>query len=603
MQNYYLDDSEWQYHFKNTIDWKTIIPLYYPNFPTAEGFNTPEELIEFFEQTVTASGEWLAQKVFPRARELDKVGGGTLKDGEVIISEPLKKSYTEAVELGVIGACVPTEFGGMGMPIAVGMMMFEQASRACLATCTQICFFTSMADMLERFCDQETQKRLIPKIVAGEMSGSMCLTEPDAGSDVGSLRTTAEKQADGTYLLNGTKIFITNGGGGLGFVLARVKGAPEGLAGISMFLVEEWIESPAGSAEGSKKHNYRIGKIEEKMGMHGSPTCEVVYENSVGHLVGKENEGFQCMLHLMNEARISVGLQSLGGMQSALDQVKTYAEVRKQFGKTLLELPLFKRNYDDWCAERDAFKALMADTVSYFDIWQKLDLKKRHTHELNQQETELYKKALKVVRRRTPLVKFYGAENYALLSQRAIQAFGGYGYMEEYDVGRIHRDCFGALLYEGTSQIQSLMAMKDLVKAMMSNPKKWMQTLVTGHPISNLFSGLSPYEKEFKTIQYEFRKHVSGLILRTFKPEQGFVESLGQIDKIFSKEYWQDSKKIEKLMVHAETLATGLSVIEILSILSKHAAKDSSRVALYQRYLALAKPRLAAIYTDWLQAE
>lgn len=597
IQNYYSEENEWKYLTKNAIDWDAIIPLYYPSFPTADGFNNKQELIEFFEQMLNTSGDWLAKKIYPRAKELDKVGAGKVVDGSVVLSDTLLKSYQEANELGVIGTCVAPEFGGMGAPITLGMLMFEQASRACLSTCTQICFFTSIADMIERFCDSETQKRLIPKIVAGELSGSMCLTEPDAGSDVGSLRTSAVKQSDGSYRLNGTKIFITNGGGGLGFVLARIKGAPEGLAGISMFLVEEWITD----SEGKKQHNYRIGKMEEKMGMHGSPTCEVIYEDSIGHLVGQENEGFQYMLHLMNEARISVGLQSLGGIEAAIDNVKTYAETRKQFGRTLLELPLFKRNYDDWCTERDAFRALMVDTISYFDIYQRLDMKKRHSGDLTEAESKLLKKALKVVRRRTPLVKFYGAETYALISQRAIQAFGGYGYMEEYDVGRIHRDCFGALLYEGTSQIQSLMAMKDLVKVMMKDPGKWMQTLVASHPIGNLFSDLNAYEKDFKIHQYEFRKQVSGLILKTFKPEQGLVEALTHINKVFSKEYWQDSKKIEKLMVHAETLATGLSLIEILSVLSKHASKDPARGDLYHRFLKLAKPRLAAVYADWDQ--
>lgn len=597
IQNYYTEESEWKYLINNAVDWDTIIPLYYPSFPTAEGFNNKQELIAFYEEILSVNGNWMATKIYPRARELDKVGAGKIVDGSVVLSEPLLQSYKEASELGVFGTCMSPEFGGMGAPITVGLFMFEQGSRACEATCTQLCFFTSIADMIERFCDHETQQRLIPQILAGQLSGSMCLTEPDAGSDVGSLRTSAEKQADGKYLITGNKIFITNGGGGLGFVLARIKGAPEGLAGISMFLVEEWIDGPNG-----RVHNYKIGKLEEKMGMHGSPTCEVVYENSVGMLIGKENEGFQYMLHLMNEARISVGLQSLGGIEAALENVKDYAETRKQFGKTLMELPLFKRNYDDWCAERDAFRALMVDTISYFDIFQRLDLKKRHTGELSESETALYKKVFKVTRRRTPLVKMYGAEMYGTLSQKAIQAFGGYGYMQEYDVERIHRDCFGALLYEGTTQIQSLMAMKDLIKIMTKDPGKWMQSMVMSHPLGNILSGLSTTEKDFRGHQYEFRKHVSGLILRCFKPELGFVESLTQLNKIFSVEVFQQSDKIEKLMTHAETIAWAMTTIEILSVLSKHAAKDPSREALYYAYLKLAKVRLAGIYEDWKTA-
>jgi alkylation response protein AidB-like acyl-CoA dehydrogenase len=248
-----------------------------------------------------------------------------------------------------------------------------------------------------------------------------------------------------------------------------------------MFFVREWIDIP-GSEQ--KKHNYKITKIEEKMGMHGSVTCEVVYDNTVGILVGGENDGFKLMLHLMNEARISVGLQGLGGIEASVGAAVEYAATRKQFGKPLNELPLMKRNLRDWETERDAFRVLMVDTLSHFDISSHLHLKKLHTGDLNEKEDALYRKASKVVRRRTPLVKYYGAEANATLSQKAIQAFGGYGFMQEYDVERLHRDSFGALLYEGTSQIQALMAMKDFVKVLIKKPGKFLQSLMASHPLS-----------------------------------------------------------------------------------------------------------------------
>lgn len=597
--NFYSDSDEWKFLFRNAIDWDTIIPLYKKEFPTSEGFKDKEELIAFYEDLLTQTGKWTAETLAPRAAELDRVGGARLVDGCVEITEPLQKTYKEATDLDLLGLSVDPRYGGMGAPIVLGLAVFGQIARACFSTTCQVGFFTSIADMMEHYAPQDLKDKFIPKIIQGKISGSMCLTEPDAGSDVGALRTTAEKQEDGSYLLNGTKCFITNGGGGLAFILARVKGAPKGLEGISMFFAEEWLETQ----DGKKKHNYRIAKIEEKMGLHGSPTCEVVYENTVARLIGKENEGFKIMLYLMNEARISVGAQALGGMEACLSIARKYVETRVQFGKPVIDLPLMKRNFQDWETERDAFRALMVETGSSFDIFQRLHLKKALTGELTKKETETYLKAGQETRRRTPLVKYYGAEANTLLTQRAIQALGGYGFMVEYELERLHRDSFAALLYEGTSQIQALMAMKDLVKAVMKSPSQYIQTIVSSHPIGMLMSE-SEFDRATNHVSYTLKKNLALLLMKCFKPElslseMGFKEVLTQIRQVFNKNYWQDAGKVEKLMVHAETLCQALSYEETLKILAKHANQHPSRGPLFQRYLKLVTPRYEAIYADW----
>jgi alkylation response protein AidB-like acyl-CoA dehydrogenase len=588
--NYFTDAPEWKYLFRNAFEWDTILPLYFPSYPTPQGFQNKEEVLSFFEQILETTGKWAGETLKERAAELDETGCAVLNsDGSVELLSPIRKTYEEAVKLELIGLSLEERYGGMGLPLSLTMTAFEQIARACVSTSTQLGFFTSMADMIERFCDEETRQRLIPRIIKGELSGSMCLTEPDAGSDVGALRTSAKKQPDGTYLLNGTKCFITNAGGGFGFILARIDGAPAGLDGISLFLAEE--------KEGGKQ-NYRVTKIEEKMGMHGSMTCEVVYENTVARLVGKEHEGFKIMLHLMNEARISVGLQSIGGIEAALERAKDYASVRKQFGRTLVDLPLFKRNQDDWETEQDAFRALMADTISSFDIFQRLDMKERHQGTLTESEEKLMKKHKDIIRARTPLVKYLGAESYATLSIKAIQAFGGYGYMKEYGVERIHRDCFGALLYEGTSQIQALMAMKDYIKKLMKNPARFVQSMVSAHPIGSL-GERSEFKKAYLSLQYEFQKSLAGLVLSCFTPGTGLFEKLTHLSDTFDRKTWQDQEKLERMMTHAETLCQALSMIEIIKVLGKQAEKDPARKALFFRYLGIAKPRLAAIYSDW----
>jgi alkylation response protein AidB-like acyl-CoA dehydrogenase len=465
-------DHTWKELFTHHLPWDDILPLYYPEFPTADGYKNKEEIIASFCDILDATGSWSQDTLAPRAKIIDKVGAGELKDGRTIPSEPLQASYQEATELGILALTAAKEFGGMELPAVVNLFLYTQIHRACIGTGTQISFFTSIADMVERFCPKEVAQRIIPRIIAGELSGSMNLTEPGAGSDVGSLKTSALRQENGTYLLNGAKIFITNGGGGIGFVLARVKGAPEGLKGISLFFIEQF-------PEGTTAPNYLVTKIEEKMGMHSSFTCEVVYENSVAHLVGEEGQGIEYMFHLMNESRIGVGLQAISGLEACLSYVRQYAETRVQFGKTLLELPLYAYNLKNWEIERDAFRCLMVDTYGQFDIYAKIDLMQRHGKVLSKDEAALFSKAKKICRLRTPLVKYYGAETYTTLSQKCIQALGGYGFIAEYEAERFHRDSFAPLLYEGTSQIQALMALKDLFKFISKSPMTYIKLAFT----------------------------------------------------------------------------------------------------------------------------
>lgn len=580
--NYFSDEKEWTWLFRHAIDWDTILPLYYNSYPTEDGFNSKEEAIQFFEELLSSTGEWCGTSVAERAALLDDVGAGEVVNGKTIPSEPLAALYNEAKELQIYGVTLPTEHGGMGVPASIHMVALEQLSRACLASSTQLAFFTSIGEMVHRFCDEETANRLVPKIVSGEISGSMCLTEPGCGSDLGLIRTTATPDEDGWFKINGSKIFITNGGGGIHFTLARTPDAAEGLDGISMFLLEQDL--------GDGKNNFEVVKNEHKMGMHGSFTTEILYENSRARMVGSEGEGFKMMLHLMNEARIAVGMQSLGLIEASIGYAEKYASERQQFGKPIAELPLMKRLLNDFTTERDAIRALMVDTVSHFDIFQKLDLKQRHTGDLTKEEQNLLEEARLWTRKRTPLVKYYVCEAATTLTQRAIQVLGGYGFMHEYPVERFHRDSFGPLLYEGTSQIQALMALKDVVKYAIKDPKRFFQNVLFKHPGADLLSRSEEWSKEFKSVHYRFKKKMIGLLLSCLKPEG---------TNVFNAKLWQREEGVDKLMAHAETLTQALSYMETLRVLCEHANIDKSRADLYFRYQKLVKPRLEAIYSDW----
>ncbi|OFZ26916.1 MAG: hypothetical protein A2381_20020 [Bdellovibrionales bacterium RIFOXYB1_FULL_37_110] len=584
--NFYSDEQEWQWLFKSAIDWKTIIPLYFPTFPTEEGLNSPEEVISFLEELLGQTGEWTAGAVSNRAKEMDKHHAGIVENGKTVPNEYLSALYRECVELGIFGLSVPKKYGGMELPFSMNLTLFAQISRACLSSCTQIAFFTSIADMLDRFGPAQFKDKYIPKIVQGEISGAMCLTEPGAGSDVGAIKTTAVLQANGNYRITGTKAFITNGGGGLGYVLARIKGEPEGLEGISMFFVEQEIDGE----NGTKIQNYKVTKNEDKMGLHGSFTCEIVYENTLGYLVGEKNMGFHYMLHLMNEARLAVGLQALGTIEGSLYHARIYAEERIQFGVPLVELPLYKRNLQDYETERDALRALIVDTISHYDIFQKLDQLQKDGKELTKEEKKILKDAYLWTRKRTPLVKYYSCEIATNLSQRAIQMLGGYGFMQEYPVERYHRDSFAPLLYEGTSQVQALMALKDIVKYAIKDPSRFFANIFFKHPIGAIINKESEITKKYTTYHYTFKKRFIKLLIKCLRPQMG---------KIFNPKAWMEMDRVNILMAHAETVCQALSYMETLRVLCYHANQDNQRRTLFTRYEKLIAPRLEAIYKDW----
>lgn len=584
--NYYSDNPEWKWLFKNAIDWDTIIDLYYPSFPTEDGIESKEEALGFLEELLSATGEWCAGPVAERAPILDELGPGKVENGRTIPNEHLQAFYDEAKELGVFGLVLPQKYGGMHAPNTIGMVAFSQLARACLGSCTQLAFFSSMGDMAHRFLDDETAERIVPQIIAGDLSGSMNLTEPGCGSDLGMIKTTATPQDDGTYLLNGSKIFISNGGGGMGFVLAKIKGSEDSLDGISLFFTEQDIKDK----DGNDKLNYTIEKSEEKMGMHGSFTTMVVYENSVAHLVGEAKDGFKYMLHLMNEARIAVGFQALGVIEASLSYARQYAEERVQFGKPIAELPLMKRNLEDFETEMDAIRALLVDTESHFDIFQFLHLKKQKTGDLTEKEKELFEEAKLWTRKRTPLVKYYACEAATTLSQRAIQVLGGYGYMKEYPVERYHRDSFGPLLYEGTSQIQALMALKDVVKYAIKEPATFFNNILYKHPAAEFLNRSNEWSRQYKSAHYRFKKKMMGLLYSCLNPGAA---------KILDFKAWADPENVNDLMIHAETLTQALSYMETLRVLCDHANKDSGRAELFYRYHKLIQPRMEAIYKDW----
>ncbi|MBI2520838.1 MAG: acyl-CoA/acyl-ACP dehydrogenase [Bdellovibrio sp.] len=580
--SYFRDSQEWQWLFNHAFDWEGVLPVYYPSYPTPEGWSDPHEVQTFYKEMLEQICKWSEEKIAPRAPLLDKHGPGEIVSGLMIPNELLKNLYHEAKQLELYGLTTARHYGGLELPVALNFMAFAFIGRACLASSSQLGFYSGIADMLERFCAPEDCQRLIPKILNGELSGCMALTEPEAGSDIGSLQTTAILQPDGSYQIRGNKMFITNAGGGLSFVLARIQGEPEGLGGISLFLIEQFVNG---------KQNYLVTKDEHKLGMRGSFTCEVMFDNSIAKLVGDKNHGLTMMFHLMNQSRVGVGGQGLGIMEACLDYVKKYAQERKQFGRPLMELPLFKRNFDQWQVECDAFRALYIDSLNYFTLYHRLDLKKRHTGELCEREQKIFEEASQRTRQLTPLLKYYGAESALEISKKSIQALGGHGLMLDHSVERWHRDSFGPVVYEGTSQIQALMVLKDLVKDVFKRPADFLSFLLPGPLPVPTKSGAEHGQREFLKLDAQVKKGLSTLILKTLRPEEFF--------KLFDSKNWMQKEKLEKLMMHSESICQAMSYLATMKVLAKHYDKEESRGKLFWDYHRLIHPRLMGILDDW----
>src|SRR2546421_2198302 len=348
-------------------------------------------------------------------------------------------------ELGLASPSVPAEFGGAGLPFTVTMMMAEMLARADLATQVQHGIgWNSPAALIYRFGSDEQKARYLPRLAKGEIMGAVAMTEPQAGSDVGRLATTATQQGgDGCWILKGRKQFISAGQGDMVIVLARCVAGSTGLDGLGMFIADR---------EGD---NYIVERAEHKFVIRGSPTCALVFEGTRATALGKPGDGWKQILTFMNESRLGVGIQGIGVATAALAKASEYAATRVQMGKPIREHPMVAEMLLDMETTVTGARAL-AYTAS---VLQDLVL---FGHD---------EQAARDLRELTPLVKWYGTEGAVRVCRLALQIHGGVGVVDEYDVGRFMRDSLITPIYEGTSQIQSLMAVKDLMKATMQRPR------------------------------------------------------------------------------------------------------------------------------------
>jgi len=398
-------------------------------------------------------------EVAPTFEESDRVGA-TFSDGKVTLPESFRKAFRTVADAGWIGAGESPDYGGMGLPecVTAGVSEFLMGANSSLALALILCRGTG--HLVERYGTEEMKKLFCEKLYAGHWAGTMCLTEPSAGSDVGASKAKAVKLDGGRYKITGEKIFITNGDHDLTpniihAVLARTPDAPPGTKGLSLFIVPKIRVKPDGSL--GEPNDVRCGNIEHKLGIHGSPTCSLVFganDGCEGYLLGEEQQGMPLMFLMMNEARYEVGLQGMAIASSAYQSALAYAKERLQSKHykdrradgpqvPIVEHPDVRRMLLDMAAYVQAMRALLFFSAHCLD----------QTHVAEGEKKEYYQGYLELL---TPVCKAWCSDWGFRVTEWALQTYGGYGYTMDYPAEQLLRDQKITSIYEGTNGIQAL---------------------------------------------------------------------------------------------------------------------------------------------------
>lgn len=467
MANIYEETEDISFQIEHCIDWNQVIPLRERNFIDAKEYektkdsrlemapSNTEEAMENYKTILSAIGDIISEELLPYTQKIDSQGL-TLKDGKVIFPEPMIKFIDTLRDSGLLPFAHQRKYGGYNLPFVARQPIMEMIYSADIATGIVTAYF-NMAEVIEKFGSKEMQDMYLPLFGEGKILGAMALTEPNYGSDLSQIQTKAVKNEDGTFSLTGTKRFITQGCGfgeypAAIFTVARSKNAA-GAKGISFFLVET--------------KDVEISRLEEKIGLHGSATCELVYEGSKGLLIGEEGYGLiKYAIALMNGARLTIACQSLGVAQAALNKAKKYASERIQFGTEIEKLPPVKRLLDESEAKVQASRALIYHTSVIVDYYEG-NLVKKQSEGLSEKEVNKDPEVMKwdkLAKIFTPTSKLTASEFALQVASDAVQVHGGVGYTEEFEIAKIYRDARISTIYEGTSQLQSVAIIGGVVE-------------------------------------------------------------------------------------------------------------------------------------------
>jgi alkylation response protein AidB-like acyl-CoA dehydrogenase len=607
MANHYEDNDDLRFYVENAIDWAPLLRLTDYDGRAEGGFESPEEGIELFTEILGLLGGFAGSEIAPRWRELDNEPP-VLKDGEVVMPPVQEEIFDQLKELEVHGMCLPRELGGLACPLLVMQISNELMARADVSVCAHNGFHGGIAMAMLAYSIHEGTtefdvergrisrtrfQEAIEEIRSGEAWGSMDITEPDAGSDMGAIRCRGMQADDGTWRVTGPKIYITSGHGKHHFVIARTEAAGpdplDGLKGLSMFLVKAFEDDP----ETGKRTRYStIDALEEKLGHHASATVAISFEDAPAELIGEPGDGFKHMLLLMNNARVGVGFEAIGLCEAAYRMACEYAAQRPSMGKTIDRHEMIADYLDEMRTDIQAMRALAMHAGWHEEMGQKLFIKKQFMPLTDEESKALdadLKKHRWASRRATPLLKYYASERAVDIARCNLQIHGGSGYTTDYGAEKLLRDALVLPIYEGTSQIQCLMAMKDTLLSVVRSPTAFFAEMAQVR--WEAVSGRGTRKRQVARLRLIQLRVVRFLITRLAGAKFGEMRSqpMSAWKAAFAK--WDPKRDFALAMLHAERLTKILVDVQVAEVLFEQTKKHPERGELLDRWLERAGPR------------
>jgi alkylation response protein AidB-like acyl-CoA dehydrogenase len=496
MPNFFTDNPDILFHFEN-LNIEDIVELTENFYEESKKYNYAPtnfaDAMENYRKILEIVGDIAGNFIAPRASGVDKEGS-TIENGKVVYAKGTQENLKQLIDAELMSVESQREYGGLNFPKTIYLMMLEIVSRAD-ASLMNIFGLQDIAMTIEKFGDEEQRNRFLPGFSTGEYSGAMALTEPDAGSDLQAVKLQAYQNGEGEWFLRGVKRFITNGGSEVLLVLARSEVGTKDGRGLSMF-----------ACFGGE--TVVVRRIENKLGIHGSPTCELQFNDTPAVLIGKRKFGLiKYVMDLMNSARLGVSAQSLGLSQAAYEEALNYAKAREQFGQPIYNIPPVTNMLIEMRVILETNRSLYYDTCKWVDRRNKLEIQIDRLKERGknfQDENDKMKWANKVCNLLTPMTKYILSESSNIITYDALQIHGGAGYMKDFKIERLARDARITNIYEGTSQLQIVGAMGGvIVDVMVDHFEEKMKKTYKG-----TLNKLADHLKEIREIFLDCLKYV-----------------------------------------------------------------------------------------------
>jgi len=496
MPNFFTENSDLVFHFNN-LDYRRIVEIAEDNFEQAKEFNYApvnyEDAMENYRKVLEMTGDLTGNYIAPRAADVD-IEGAQYADGKVDYAKGTQQNLKELTMADLMGMVLPRKYGGLNFPLTIYMMATEMVARAD-ASLMNIFGLQDIAEMIDKYGTDEQKQKYIPGFCTGEYTGAMALTEPDAGSDLQAVKLQAYQDEKGNWFLRGVKRFITNGNAEVHLVLARSEPGTKDGRGLSMFAC-------------FTDKTVRVRRIEHKLGIHGSPTCELQFNDTPAELVGQRKFGLiKYVFDLMFRARMGVSAQALGISQAAYEEALMYAKDRVQFGKSIYNIPAVSNMLIDMRVMVEYNRSLLYATGVFVDMKEKtvvlIEKYKKEGKSVTDLNNEL-KYYTKISNLLTPMTKYWLSECANKITYDSMQIHGGTGYMKEFRVERLARDARITNIYEGTSQLQIVAAISGVINDILKETfdKKENKNYTGG------LSRLASYLREIRVIFYDCLKYV-----------------------------------------------------------------------------------------------